>query len=281
MDRVSVKGLALGVAVPWALSMLFAGWVAPYGDATSWVKLFADIYIGYGPGFIGGIIGGIEAFFDGLVLGAIAAWVYNWTITWKKTAHKRYKAQSAMEYLMTYGWAILIIAVVLGALFQLGVFNGGSLAGSSCVASPGFYCQNLALQNAATTTNGITLTFGQSLGYTIYNLAMACAATSNSLGYPSGTTFNDINSVGSWMPSLGVVGTSLASGSTIAIGVTATSNNIPCIGSNGKSVGFGSAVGTPFSGYLWLNYTTNSGAPAAGTNPWYTIKVATISTKVV
>ncbi len=29
-----------------------------------------------------------------------------------------------MEYLMTYGWAILIIAVALGALFQLGVFSG-------------------------------------------------------------------------------------------------------------------------------------------------------------
>ena len=27
------------------------------------------------------------------------------------------KAQSAMEYLMTYGWAILIISVVLAALF--------------------------------------------------------------------------------------------------------------------------------------------------------------------
>ena len=33
------------------------------------------------------------------------------------------KSQSAMEYLMTYGWAILIIAVVLGALYQFGVFN--------------------------------------------------------------------------------------------------------------------------------------------------------------
>jgi len=33
------------------------------------------------------------------------------------------KAQSAMEYLMTYGWAILIISVVLAALYQLGVFN--------------------------------------------------------------------------------------------------------------------------------------------------------------
>lgn len=32
--------------------------------------------------------------------------------------------QSAMEYLTTYGWAILVIAVVLGVLFQLGVFGG-------------------------------------------------------------------------------------------------------------------------------------------------------------
>jgi hypothetical protein len=38
------------------------------------------------------------------------------------------KAQSAMEYLMTYGWAILIIAFVLGALFGLGFFNSANLA---------------------------------------------------------------------------------------------------------------------------------------------------------
>src|SRR5208282_2213258 len=38
------------------------------------------------------------------------------------------KLQSAMEYLMTYGWAILIIAVVLGALFGLGFFNSVNLA---------------------------------------------------------------------------------------------------------------------------------------------------------
>ncbi len=38
-----------------------------------------------------------------------------------------HKSQSAMEYLMTYGWAILIIAVVLGVLFQLGIFSGSAL----------------------------------------------------------------------------------------------------------------------------------------------------------
>ena len=38
------------------------------------------------------------------------------------------KSQSAMEYLMTYGWAILIIATVLFLLFQLGFFNGSMFA---------------------------------------------------------------------------------------------------------------------------------------------------------
>ena len=41
---------------------------------------------------------------------------------------REYKLQSAMEYLMTYGWAILIIAVVLSVLFQLGVFNSTNFA---------------------------------------------------------------------------------------------------------------------------------------------------------
>jgi hypothetical protein len=38
------------------------------------------------------------------------------------------KAQSAMEYLMTYGWAILVIAVVLGTLYSLGIFNPSNFA---------------------------------------------------------------------------------------------------------------------------------------------------------
>ena len=33
------------------------------------------------------------------------------------------RAQAAIEYLMTYGWAILIIAVALAVLFSLGIFN--------------------------------------------------------------------------------------------------------------------------------------------------------------
>jgi hypothetical protein len=185
-----------------------------------------------------------------------------------------------MEYLMTYGWAILIIAVVLGALFQLGVFGGGNLIGSSCIAAPGFYCQNAAIRNTAT-ANGLAFVFGQNLGISIYNIAMACAATSNSQGYPSGAAFNDIGTNGGWLPTLGTQGTSLASGATLSIGGGGvTANNIPCIGNNGKPVGFGSPVGTSFTGYIWMNYTTSSGIPEPNSNPWYTVKIATLNTKV-
>jgi hypothetical protein len=36
---------------------------------------------------------------------------------------KDFRSQSAMEYLMTYGWSILVIAIAMGLLFQLGVLN--------------------------------------------------------------------------------------------------------------------------------------------------------------
>ncbi|MDE1851928.1 MAG: LamG domain-containing protein [Candidatus Micrarchaeota archaeon] len=44
------------------------------------------------------------------------------------------RLQSAMEYLMTYGWAILAIAIVMVSLYSLGIFNAGSLQPT---ASPG------------------------------------------------------------------------------------------------------------------------------------------------
>jgi hypothetical protein len=36
---------------------------------------------------------------------------------------RKMKAQAAMEYLMTYGWAILIIIVVVAALYAMGILR--------------------------------------------------------------------------------------------------------------------------------------------------------------
>ena len=39
-----------------------------------------------------------------------------------------FKFQSSMEYLMTYGWAILLVAIVLIAIFSSGIFNSAASA---------------------------------------------------------------------------------------------------------------------------------------------------------
>ncbi len=45
------------------------------------------------------------------------------------------KSEAAMEYLMTYGWAILVIAVVLAALYSLGIFNPSTFAPKASAGS--------------------------------------------------------------------------------------------------------------------------------------------------
>jgi len=40
------------------------------------------------------------------------------------------KAQAGLDFLMTYGWALLLIVLIVGALFALGIFDVGSFLGS-------------------------------------------------------------------------------------------------------------------------------------------------------
>jgi hypothetical protein len=50
----------------------------------------------------------------------------------------RMKAQAALEFLMTYGWAILIVIAVVAALYGMGVFrlpSGGIAPCSPCFPS--------------------------------------------------------------------------------------------------------------------------------------------------
>ena len=44
------------------------------------------------------------------------------------------KGQTAMEYLMTYGWAILVVIIVVAALYAMGIFKlpGGGPPCSPC-----------------------------------------------------------------------------------------------------------------------------------------------------
>ena len=192
-----------------------------------------------------------------------------------ETRRNAFKAQSAMEYLMTYGWAILIIAVVLIALFSLNVFNPS--LGNVCLGGPGYTCSGMSLG----TTGNMLFTFGQGTGSTYYNVGMGCAAASTSAGLPSNTlamVYLSAAGAATAVPANGAAAGALS----ITTGQTVSVTGLTCYATNGQPV-LGSAatvpIGTTFSGSLWINYTLGSGAPSAS-NPMLTTKFASVTTKV-
>jgi len=68
------------------------------------------------------------------------------------------RAQAAMEFLMTYGWAILVVLIVVGALAYFGVLNPQNLIPEKCVFPTMLTCQDYqVLEKGAANNDGITL----------------------------------------------------------------------------------------------------------------------------
>ncbi|MCX8146992.1 MAG: hypothetical protein N3D84_00825 [Candidatus Woesearchaeota archaeon] len=59
------------------------------------------------------------------------------------------RAQAAMEFLMTYGWAILVVLVVIGALAYFGVLSPQKLLPDKCTATTGFTCTDKTADTSA------------------------------------------------------------------------------------------------------------------------------------
>ncbi len=158
---------------------------------------------------------------------------------------KNVKAQSAMEYLMTYGWAILIIAVVLGALFSLGVFSSSNLLGTSCIGYSGYECQNPLLHSGT-----FTATVGQSTGtsWTTTNLVLMQYGG----GTPTQASFNSFGTNTITCPPY-IVSGGLASGqSTTFSTVNALTGAATCSALSTLA----SSVGSTISGTIWAEYTS-------------------------
>ena len=147
---------------------------------------------------------------------------------------RKFKLQSAMEYLMTYGWAILIIAVVLGALFSLGVFNGAALLGTSCVASSGYTCQSPVYLHA---TGNLIITFGQNTGATW---------TAVNAYFVNQTTVATMQAGG--VTALALPSNQVVTGTATFVSGETKQINLPVSPSS-------TTIGTAVSGYIWVIYT--------------------------
>jgi len=92
------------------------------------------------------------------------------------------KAQAAMEFLMTYGWAILVVLAAIAALAYFGVLSPERLLPEKCTIAPGIACVSSKVESTQT-----TLVLSNGLGRTI-------TITSLSVGNCSGTFTQDMMS---------------------------------------------------------------------------------------
>ncbi len=78
------------------------------------------------------------------------------------------KGQAAMEFLMTYGWAILVVLVAIAALAYFGVLRPSRFLPSSCTLGAGFSCDDFKV-----TSGGVgTFSVRNGIGTNIYNVTL-------------------------------------------------------------------------------------------------------------
>ncbi len=127
------------------------------------------------------------------------------------------KAQSALEYLMTYGWALIVIAIVIGVLIFV---TGGATGGVQCQSSStGFVVKEAPI---ATGAGGVKLSVQNTTGGSI---AVNSISTDGTVFTGSATAANlsskittDYNSVTGLLVKNGTV---LIQGGTLAGPATA------------------------------------------------------------
>jgi hypothetical protein len=142
------------------------------------------------------------------------------------------KGQTAMEYLMTYGWAILVIMCVLAVLFYLGILNPSGMTPTICTIKPGFTCITWKLY-----TNGtLFLKIGQGTGTVINVTGMNCTTDANVLEAGKSIIFEN---------------------NRVIQMTSATDQNfyVNCTGDSGGNLAQSGVAGDVYHGMIYINYT--------------------------
>lgn len=72
-----------------------------------------------------------------------------------------------MEYLITYGWALLIMLAVLATLYSMGLFRPSRYMPQECVFQPSFTCPSFILKQIPTGGYNLSFTAVNGLGFDI------------------------------------------------------------------------------------------------------------------
>ncbi len=152
------------------------------------------------------------------------------------------KAQAALDFMTSYGMALIIIIIAIAIVYRLGVLNP-NLVQPSCTSVPGFSC-GLYFIN----TNGtLTVDLMQTTGGTITVLGAACSSAQNSTGNKPAFGNIYVTNNALYYPR----GQSPGSGIEMYSGAQ-RQFNVTCYNPTGRAR---NSLGAGFFGYIWLNYS--------------------------
>ncbi|MBI2651782.1 hypothetical protein HYX01_04885 [Candidatus Woesearchaeota archaeon] len=80
------------------------------------------------------------------------------------------KSQAAMEFLMTYGWAILVVLVSISALAYFGVLSPDKFLPGKCYLPPGIACID---HNIDAKANSVTVVLRNGIGFDVDGVVAA------------------------------------------------------------------------------------------------------------
>ena len=129
------------------------------------------------------------------------------------------KGQAAMEFLMTYGWALLVVLVAIGALAFFGVLNPGQFLPDACTMPPGISCSETLASGSG---DDITLVMTNGMGNTLTHATSIVALTLSGGSSCPGTAIASWDSGETVSPVFNCASGTLVSGSTVQGEVTFT-----------------------------------------------------------
>jgi len=155
-------------------------------------------------------------------------------------------AQAAIDFMVSYGIAMIIIAIALYVIFATNILNQGVLP-RACNPVPPFVCNYYALN-----TSGIfIIKMSQATGSLITINGAACSTAANPAN-ASRPAYGNVNLLSFAAASSFYPTNDLQNGLNIPSGGSATFS-VFCYGSSGVAR---SSIGSTLVGYLWINYTT-------------------------
>jgi uncharacterized protein (UPF0333 family) len=82
------------------------------------------------------------------------------------------KGQAAMEFLMTYGWALLVVLIAIAALAFFGLLNPSRFLPERCEIAPGLTCMDFNAQHKGDNNATITILLNNGIGQTMRNVTI-------------------------------------------------------------------------------------------------------------